>query len=673
MKVKQLKCSKLGEAFIVFLVFFILLSAFWKDAYFVSDEEEIFVKGQQIAQGLFLYKDIACQHMPVMYFFAAFFSLIGISTITGFRLCFYLLMALVWAVMYYTYRDYFGKKLMLGYPLIYLGAVASMSNGTCILSEQFQGQAMVILMLELLRFSEKLTIKFKNCCMISLAIMISFGTAFVSIFAIFFVGITVLLIEVQYCRKNNIKLGEGIWYLLKKYGVLIVTVLIPWIIILGYFEYTHTLRSFYSWAFEVNRQVYPKYTTGYGGGILGGLFGGVSNIGESIDLREAFTFQEIREFIIVLMSCLSLLKIYKKSKNKLLVLGIALLLIGASTRGAFNNFHGLPACAVMSALAAIFIIEVYPEIPNTAVWKTAEIICIMIFFSGYLSVSGNIFSITTDRIAESTYEAYYQRKLEDIIDNIAEDGERVGFSILNYDILMNSHVTPASVTGGSCPWLWEWGGEQAMRELSNHPPRIFLYNPELSTWGYPIKEYAEDLEDFITDYYIRITEVPGVSILYVRKDVYADIYSLIDDTYIFRSVEFDAVPLTIKDGEIIKQTFVASTNAIMNGLYAKIEAYAGQNNCSLQVVLRDETCLEEISNNIVDCATITDGLFIQLMNSNVEILQGHTYSITINSIGATQDSYVAIYHDANLASKASFCCVNDEKQLYNLVMKLVAE
>ena len=249
METISIKKNKFLEFFFIACIFFVLLVAFWNNGYAYPDsEEEIYIKGQQIAQGLFLYKDIACQHMPLMYFIAAFFCYMGVTTITGFRLCFYALMALIWSGTYMYYKDVFGRKVMVLYPIVYMGAIVTMYGGTCILCEQFQGQGEAILFFALLKFAEDFEIKLKDCIIISFAIFISFGNAFVAIFAIFFVALTVLVLEIRKCRNEQLSFFEIVIYLAEKYIVLFIMIAIPWIVLLLYFVYTKTLYAFYSWA-----------------------------------------------------------------------------------------------------------------------------------------------------------------------------------------------------------------------------------------------------------------------------------------------------------------------------------------------------------------------------------------------------------------------------------------
>lgn len=662
------------ENLFIFMIFFLLLLAFWNTSYAYPDsEEEIFIKGQQIAQGLYLYKDIACQHMPVIYFISAFFSMCGVASITGFRICFYLILALNWTIVYAFYKKNFGRVVLVGYVLVYLGIIVSMRGGTSILCEHFQGQGMVILFLALLKFSEKMEINWKDSVMISAAIFLSFGNAFVSAFAIFFIAITVLALEIRKCLNEKRNFGSFIVYFIQKYYRMILIAMVPWIVLLIYFKMTGTLYSFYSWAYALNRKVYPKYTMGYGGGILGGFLGGISSIGTSVNETSAITFQTIRAFALVLCALLYLIKSYRDKKNAVLTIGSALFLVGTLSRGGTDNIHGLPACAVMSVLAALFLQDICKKLPKTQKQEVINLACAILYFSGYIALVGNIFGVTTQRIAVPTTDAYYQRKLEDVIDSITEDGERVGCAILNYDILMNAHVTPASVTGGSCPWLWEWGGDQAMQELKENPPRVFLFNPDQETWGYPIRDYAWQLCNFIQKKYVRMDSIAGLSRLYIRKDIYADVYPVIDNTCIYKTYDIEVAPIALDSTECVKQTFVATKDATLGSVNVIIGTYGRNNNWTLNVELVDETENKVVIENSINCSELGDGVYASVLEGEVQIIANHRYSIVLSSEDATESEYIALFSDGGYATEQSYVIIDGERQDYNIAVKLLAK
>lgn len=182
--------SKAKAAGLIVLVSFLLMLLYIDQPFFTTDEGDVFLVGSAIAKGQLLYGDVASQHMPVMYYFAAFFALFGVSTVTSFRLCFYGLMACIWGLMYYFYCDKINRKVLAIYPVIYIIMLRYIEMGHAVLSDQFQGLGMAILFFELLAFERTRELKLSNMIMISFAVFISFGSAFTAIIGVFYVPVT---------------------------------------------------------------------------------------------------------------------------------------------------------------------------------------------------------------------------------------------------------------------------------------------------------------------------------------------------------------------------------------------------------------------------------------------------------------------------------------------------
>lgn len=107
-------------AIAVAIVSFLSLLTYINEPFFDSDEGDIFSVGKCIADGMLLYTEIPSQHMPVMYYISALFSLIGVTTIVGYRLCFYGLIAVIWGTMVFVYGKEFGWVRVALYPAIYI-------------------------------------------------------------------------------------------------------------------------------------------------------------------------------------------------------------------------------------------------------------------------------------------------------------------------------------------------------------------------------------------------------------------------------------------------------------------------------------------------------------------------------------------------------------------------
>ncbi len=484
------------------LLVFHLLTAFWNQKWFVSDEAEIFMHGQAIANGELLYKDTASQHTPIMYYISAVFSLFGVSTITQFRLCFYGVMAALWALMYYRYSENRSRIAIILYPILYICTIAQLDFATkCILSDQFQGIGMAILFCEFLEFNEKRELSTSNCVMISLSILISFGTAFVSAFAICIMALTVVCLDVWGYIRNKVGIKQTWSDLWRRYLKLASIVLAPMLLICVFYVITGSFDDFIAWAYTINRTTYANYLGGYGTSIFSGFFGGRIHFMQLFQLNGINTLSFTKLFIF-LMAISYVVYVSRKGNGPVIrVLGLVLFMFACATRGLFD-FHGLSAIALLCVMSACFIGEgLVPAIKNRAL-PIAALLCSLavIVLPYYQNLYPNSKKITSKDDIPIGSAAWY-------VDKITEDGERVGFSLLNCDIMVHGKVIPATVQAGSVPWFWDFAKEEAMAELNQDAPRVFLFSPTHEVWGHKITDYAPELVEFINNNYTSLDYV----------------------------------------------------------------------------------------------------------------------------------------------------------------------
>lgn len=512
------KLKKLLFAIGVCLLTFVMMSMFIYGDLFVSDEEEIFNKGQALAQGKLLYTDIGSQHMPLMYYFAAAFSLFGAVTVMDFRLWFYALFALIWGLIAYRYSDRFGKGILLLTPMIFFSVLPTIRYGTAILSEQAQALGYIILALELLQFRTDKPLSIGSCVMISLAIFLSFGSAFISIFVVFAVGVTVAVQELWACFREKRGIVGSIQHLFMRYWKLVLIVALPFVALIGYYVAVGSLGDFIGWAYSINRVIYPKYLDGYGSSVFVSLFGGVINLVQPItDL--SFDHTALLYVALLALAAVGIGYVHRFSANGILVGGILFMVLTAATRAAFE-FHGVPVIALLSLLAAFAAVRalrhVQPKKDGDVhyVKRALCLFCAVILVTPFL----NTFSATISHSDEEYLENEIS-PLSKTVDTLTERGESVGFSMLNYEVLISSGTIPATSTAGSCPWFWEYAGAEVMEELQSNPPRVFLCDRNLITWDYAIISYAPELIQFLDDNYQSMAPY-GHGSLYIHNDYY---------------------------------------------------------------------------------------------------------------------------------------------------------
>lgn len=664
MKLSSVLKKKWLCALLLILITFVLLAAFRNEALFPSDEEEIFVKGQAIASGIDLYSEIGSQHMPVMYYIAAVFSLLGVQSLVAFRLCFYLLMAVLWGLCYWRYSDKLGKAALVFYPVIYIILMAYVDLGYTILGEQLQGIGMAILFFELLLFQRERVLRMGNCVMISLAILISFGSAFVALFAVFAVGLTVLCMELRTCWEKKLNPGKSFAYLVSGYWKLILMAALPFVILLGYYWATNSLRAFYGWAYQLNREIYPKYLGGgYGDGILKSLFNGIANFATALQLG-SLSVRSLSQLALLLCATLFLVQQHKQRKDPIFTAGLVFFLITTATRSV-SNFHGMPAQALLAAMSALFLGDKLPLLREaqggTVMKKGVVIFCVLAFSAPYLSLFPNLFD--SGKVKKSE-----QATPSEIVDAITEEGERIGFGTTEYDILLDAGVLPATVTSGSCPWLWEWGGRQTMAELQEAPPRVYLFRPDHTTWGYVIGDYAPELAGFVAGNYTALT-VLGYPTVHVLDDEFLQTLQAFDDSIVFATDDSTEVTPLFAD-VAASQTFTAARDGQISSVSVKVGTFVRTNACTLEVKLTDETDGETVTLALADCSTLADNLYNEISFEPQALEAGHTYTLSFASPDATQEHYIAIYRDSAGANVSSYASVDGQIQPYNLCVNI---
>lgn len=529
----KIREKQMISTILLILVYFIMLAAFWNADYFDSDEGEIFLGGYSVAHGLLVYKDFAAQHMPVMYYIAAVFSLFGVKSYLEFRMCFYFLMALSYGIIYYRYRKHFDKKILIIYPVIYISLFCRMWMGHTVVSEQFQAIGMVILFLELLLFEKKGEVKLNNCIAISLAIFISFGSAFISIFAIFIVFLTVLIMKVVHYKKEQIGLISGTQLFIKSFWKLIAIVAAPFLVLIIFYAVTGTLDDFFNWAYTLNREIYPKYLQSvvgvkYGDNIFESVFASVNNIlCDFMPADLSLNSSSLVFFLSLIGVIYFLLNIQREKKNTILTVGTALSFIFCASRAMFNgwsNFHGLPAVAMVSIMDAFVLIDIAKKIKASLAKQTVLVAVCIIFCSSYLNVFPRLFTFPIGQSQEPELNSYPY-----IIDLIADNEEIVGNALFNNSWIFEANVLQAPVSAASA-WYWENGGDEQMKKYDEDPPRIFIYLPNWSLWSFPISDYAPDLVLFIDQNYKSLS-ILNYPMLYVRNDYYDEAIEKILDDY----------------------------------------------------------------------------------------------------------------------------------------------
>lgn len=510
---------------IAFCVYFILQFKSINQNFFDTDEFDIFVGGEAICRGAWLYRDFFSQHMPFSYYISSFFWLLGAHTVLLQRVYFYAAFSAIWTFIIKRYSAIADYKCLAAYPVIFIMMINCCDMGTSILSEHLNAVGVVLLMLEFRLFlkNDDKNISLSSSIIISSVILLTFGTTFVSAFLLAAVVLMVLFGEICTVRKHQLKGKELFTYLVNKYKRLIICCAAPWVILVLVYAAAGVLDDFYYGAYYINRTFYSKYLGGYGDNILLAAYGGVPSMANYFisSLSSFFdgTF-EFKNFVLFLSFCIAAGYIIYHfiAKNKKEAVLWVLMLAEAATRGVFN-FHSTHFTAIIALLCAMCFFdnkaskECSAALPNMA--KAAKYISLGIISSVYISGSSALFSVSFSS---------QPSEMGELMRITTEENEGIWCCMLGYNgyFIESGRYQYRAI---AVPWFWDAYGQQLLDDFGDEPPRICLFSDNLEVWGNNVKNYAPELVQYINDHYIHFK-----SYFYIRKDYFEEAVSRIDQS-----------------------------------------------------------------------------------------------------------------------------------------------
>ena len=520
---KKLLRSKIFILLGLFSLYFVLLCAFRHRTIF-GDEIDNFIGGISVVSGGDIYKGFISQHMPILYYVSAFFRLLGASSVIDFRVSFYILLSLIWVVMYFNYSEKFGRFTMAIYPIFYILMMEAVHGfySTAILSEQFQAQGMVVLLLEFTMFYKTKEINMKNIVAISLAILFSFGTAFVSVFAILVIAAGVGLIEIREQIKgkhNFLVIVKNIFF---KYWKLIFFVALPFVILFAWYLFSENLQNAYKGIITLNTDVYVKYNGGFGTSIISTVFGAVD--GYFLNINSAFVnmvndpLSSLRILFFVFINLMFVMRVFKK--DRIAAICIIPFIFMCGIRG-YTGFHSLPYWGVTVIMGTIIFEDLIVKFKE----KKIEIT-----FGKAIAASLILFMLITPYFAQFSYfkptRQDFFPKIEEgtrayYIDKITSENDKIQIFTLETYIYLDANRLPATIAseGGACPWAYEVYGKQILDGLKDSNPKVIVFNEENEVWGYIYKDFAPEIVAYVKENYSQFAE-SGISTLYVRNNYY---------------------------------------------------------------------------------------------------------------------------------------------------------
>jgi len=509
-KNKNVLNDKVIQVLLIGIVFFVLRCSFSVGEVF-SDESDNLRGGLIIANGGILYKDYVTQHTPVVYYLCAFLALLGAKSTAQFRLSYYVVEAVIWAVAYRRYSSSFGNRRIALIPILEAICISTVvgSAGFQILSDGWQGMMFVILLLEFLKYNKERTLDWSRCIIISACIWGSFGAAFLSAYSLAFLFLIFCMLEIRTWQNEKYS-----WKLfVRRYYKLFLSIVLPLLITVIYFKKNGALRRAFDQCYVFNREVYPKYNNGLGEKSIQPFINGIQNFFGIISdnfksiMTAAATNGIILQLIIMVMAVAILIKLFYKGK-RVESFAILLMMIFAATRG--YGFHGLAAwyIAVMTvAMNSDMIKEMFPKMGMAATGLVG-----IVLFSTYVGqVGGNLL-----------YEPSSVSELEANVVELTEKDQDKNIYLDAYSCdslyLYYKNRKPVNAAVYMLPWYMDWYERDDINALEEYRPRVAVYNEDRNCWDYT--HYNNEFDRVIKEKYTRLgdTDSGWKYSVWVRKE-----------------------------------------------------------------------------------------------------------------------------------------------------------
>ncbi len=511
-----------------------------------QDELDVFILGSEVAYGADMYSTTVSQHMPFSYYIAALITLlVHPHNAYLYRFCFYVLLSLLWTGIFFRYRKHINPFALFLLPLFYTSVLGFYENGSMMISEHWAGMGHVILLLEMILYIRTKRLTWPSCIWISGAILLSFGSVFTSAYSIAVVALGVFLYQIWLCTfgTEKEKRRDMRRQILKDDGRLLLCVLLPWAVLIGWYALKGSLADAIYSVYTLNVEIYSKYTGGLGTDPLGTFLDCVPKF---IDLlvssfKAVFAGDFSTETIASLLYtfCPVAVALYLCFKQPIIGIAYFLATTCITVRG-FNNFHALHfICAASLSICLLLGAGLYLPFKH---WKNP--LSYLAFAAGGFMFY--LFLSPTAPSAARAYETYTQANLlahntevKVFTDIVTDPGDRIHYT--------DYYTTPIDVErpidyGAACstPWSWEGMGEKEIQALSDNETKVVFYEEGYGVWGEDRDTYAAALVQVLKEDYFPMSRTTYVRKTYLNEAIRRMIRAGFDTYLEF----YDATPLT---------------------------------------------------------------------------------------------------------------------------------
>ncbi len=636
----------------VFCLYFSLLS----EAYF-TDEQDVFYGGYNIAKGQDLYCSYLTQHMPFSYYMASLIALFGARTIFQYRIGIYLMLSLVWELAWLRHRRKIHPAALWLMPLLYLAMLKTIPLGTSMISDHWQGIGLILILLELVRYAEERTVSTPCAAMVSLGILLSFGTVFIAAYSLLCLFLAMLALQGKHMRERRKTLPDPDFRaerkkVLREDARLVLICLLPFFLLAAWYAVSGNLGNAWDGVYRINTEIYSKYNGGLGSNPFSVLW-------ETIPAYGAYLTGAIRMFpenvsrglwaLVTAAGLIGFCALWgRKSVPAAALVFLATLYTGIRE---FYGFHGMAYFALAAAETALVLSWIIQRARERKALKWTV-----------LGVSGAAAAVLlADFVIWFGYNLIYPQILlprvhraeERVLDLLTEPCEAVHATetpVFSQDVMDLELLPQAACDAVSIPWYYEMWGERQMASI-RQLPRVLLYNSEETTWGYVFREYAPDFQAFVEEHYVRL--LPSEYIWVTREYLpeaqarlkAAGYGSLLTSTE--RAAAADQ-PVKFFPGNRLKQLFTAEGENL-SAVYCRVSCYHRRSRPVLRMRVTDPDGGGTAAEAQIGPEELADTFFSRCP-LRASLLPGRTYEleIVIEDIGGKGDMEFYFQPDGNL-------------------------
>lgn len=665
---------------IMFLLFAIIIFSYTRSMSFTSDEGDNMVGAMHVANGLDIYKHYFSQHTPFPYYLFGIYYFIGISTIADLKLAWGITIFIFILFVYYRYKSVIGRfTLVLMFSYFLHSAIICF--GTALMADVIEGMALLVLTLEFIKYYDHPLVKISNLSigLISASIFIAITSAFVSLYPIFVVILSFLIIDAAHTiRETSFK---GIKYYLKLIGIIIT----PFLCLIIWYSLTNNLFNAYDQSYKFNCDIYSKYNGGLGSNWKDVFINMPHILYLSIkNLFTTFNYQDTTNYNLFFFT-----------------LGFFLLCFLRPTLALFFFFYYSYLC--IRGIAGFHSIKCYlisPLIFGLAcqyfvnlVQKNAQNNLALAFLSkkkfisalsgGFLILGMVSFYfyktvLETNETLSRSYDAVrnFRQPLwvgpdDNLIRDLVKKDELIWQGSIDSYLYVRTKRFSASQVTALMPWIYESYEKVLLSDLKNNRPVLIKYNPRGNVWGYINSDYAINLNKFLNKNYILIKDE-----LYYRKDLlyrlkthekhYGLYINTFQHTAIGETPEKPAGELIAN--KTVTQSFLAEYNNLA-AISVMMATYGRNNNSKIKFTLSaDDKSI--IATHEIEASKIIDNAFYYFTIPVIHLSKGKTYHLMINSIDAQPGNALTVWLTDKNHYAHGILMDNDKQILGDLVMKI---